>query len=174
MNGTMKILSELEALAKQLPEEAIRHCAGAIADHKRVFVHGAGRSGLMLRALAMRLAQMGKTVYVAGETITPAIGPGDLLVLASASGNTHSVCHYARIADAAGADLLVITASPQSTLAQLHAPEVLIPSPSKEDADSSQIMGSLFEQMLLILGDAIVQQLAPDAQQMRKRHANLE
>ena len=53
---------------------------------KRIIVCGTGRSGLMLKSFAMRLMQIGYISYVVGETITPAIKEGDLLIVASASG----------------------------------------------------------------------------------------
>ncbi|HID41529.1 MAG TPA: 6-phospho-3-hexuloisomerase, partial [Pyrodictium sp.] len=40
----------------------------------KVLVMGAGRSGLVGRAFAMRLMHLGFNVYVLGETITPSIG----------------------------------------------------------------------------------------------------
>lgn len=169
------ILQELMQVCAQLPEDAASKAAQVLEGHKRVFFYAAGRSGLMLRALAMRMAQMGKCVYVAGETVTPAIEAGDLLMLASASGNTQSVCRYARIARDVGADLFVISAAETSALAQIHAPDVLLPAPSKDQAGASgQVMGSLFEQSLLLFGDSVVMLLAKDTQGMRRMHANLE
>ena len=46
---------------------------------KRVYVAGAGRSGLIARAFAMRLMHLGMEAYVVGETITPAMHTGDIL-----------------------------------------------------------------------------------------------
>ena len=58
---------------------------------KRVYVAGAGRSGIIARAFALRLLHLGYDVYVVGETITPALKPGDMLVVFSGSGETHSI-----------------------------------------------------------------------------------
>ena len=176
MNSSMKqILAELQSVADALPESAVKACTEKINAHSRIFVYGAGRSGLMLRALAMRLMQMGKCVYVVGETVTPAIGEGDLLVLASASGNTHSVCHYAGTAKSCGANLLIITAAESSALTDIQAADMRFSVPDKDSAAAGgQVMGSLFEQTLLLFGDAVVQCLAADSQMMRKNHANLE
>ena len=44
---------------------------------------GAGRSALALKMVAMRLRHLGLDAYVAGETISPALGEGDLLLVAS-------------------------------------------------------------------------------------------
>ena len=168
------IQEELNGVFARLPETAVTETARAIQTHRRIFVSGAGRSGLMLRAFAMRLAQAGLEACVAGETTTPAIEAGDLLIVASASGQTPSTCRNAEIAQAAGADLWVISGKAQSPLAQLQTPQVLLLSPGKNDAPAAQVMGSLFEQALLLFGDCVVQALEADPAAMRQRHANLE
>jgi len=169
------ILQELSQAAKAIPTEAIQHCAEKIAAHARIFVYGAGRSGLMLKALAMRLMQLGKTVFVVGETITPSIQKGDLLIVASASGATHSVCHYAEAAVNMQADVLVITAQSDSALAKISKPDVIIPASTKHTlAASGQLMGSLFEQAVLLLSDAVTMALAQDREVLSRNHANLE
>ncbi len=169
---------DFEALSevfRRLPGDAAEKMAMAIRTHQRIFVYGAGRSGLMLKALAMRLAQAGRTVYVVGETVTPAIGEKDLLILASASGNTASVCRNAETAKKAGADLWIITASMQSELTGFSGADVCFRTPTKDDAENSgSIMGTLFEQALLLFCDQAVLSLAEDTVGMRRRHANLE
>ncbi len=169
------IIRELQDVFAQLPEETEERAAQSVLSHRRIFVCAAGRSGLMLKAFAMRLAQLGMTVYVAGETITPAIGRGDLLFLASASGTTYSVCHNAETARKAGADLFIITATPSSSLTAIQPVDVYLPCGSKDYQHSSaQFMGSLFEQALLIFCDGIVQHIPGSREEMRRRHANLE
>lgn len=169
------ILQELQQAMQAIPADAIRRCAEKIAAHERVFIYGAGRTGLMLKALAMRLMQLGKTVYVVGETITPSIQANDLLIVASASGTTHSVCHYAAAAKEMQADLLVITAEKESELAKISAPDVIIPAPTKHHlAASGQLMGSLFEQMVLLFSDAVTMALAEERETLSRNHANLE
>ncbi len=42
----------------------------------RIFVVGAGRSGLVLKTAALRLMHLGLTVQVVGETTAPAIRAG--------------------------------------------------------------------------------------------------
>ena len=170
-----RILDELTRLAAAVPEEIILRCAQKLSAHERIFLHGAGRSGLMLRALAMRLAQTGRSVYVAGDCTTPAIGEGDLLIVASASGTTHSVCRFAEIALACGAEVMVVTARADSPLTALAPADAVLPAPSKDEAGASiQPMGSLFEQGLLLFADAVVSRMEADAPGMRRRHANLE
>lgn len=170
-----RILCELTQCAQLVSADAVALAAQKISAHERIFVYGAGRSGLMLKALAMRLCQMGKTVYVVGETITPALEAQDLLLLASASGHTESVLRYARRARGLGAELLIITGSDASPLCEIAPADLLIPAASKrDDGASAQPMGSAFEQMLLLAGDALILHLAQDIPAMRARHANLE
>ncbi|MBQ2277062.1 MAG: SIS domain-containing protein [Clostridia bacterium] len=172
------MIYDFEALAevfRKLPEDAAERAASSIRTHRRVFVYGAGRSGLMLKALAMRLSQADRTVYVVGETVTPAITEGDLLILASASGNTASVCRYAETAKEAGADLLILTASQKSKLTEISGADVCFRTPTKDDAiNPVSLMGTLFEQALLLFCDRVILCLNDDFTGMRKRHANLE
>ncbi|TFG68016.1 MAG: iron dicitrate transport regulator FecR, partial [Methanomassiliicoccus sp.] len=42
----------------------------AIMESRRIFIYGVGRSGLIAKAFAIRLVQMGLEVYFVGETIT--------------------------------------------------------------------------------------------------------
>lgn len=46
----------LQNIFDSIPESAVDSLTKAIEDHKRIFVYGAGRSGLMMKAFAMRLA----------------------------------------------------------------------------------------------------------------------
>ena len=173
------MIYDFEPLAevfRTLPEDSVQRTADSVLAHPRIFVYGAGRSGLMLKAFAMRLAQAGRTVYAVGETVTPAIGRNDLLILASASGNTASVCRYAKTAMDAGADILTLTASPQSELTAIAGKaDVCFHTPTKEDGENPiSLMGTLFEQTLLLFCDQVILALREDAAEMRKRHANLE
>ena len=174
-SNLLQITRELNSVLEQLSPEDVRCAARCILAHERVFVGGAGRSGLMLKAFAMRLTQMGRTVYAAGESVTPAVEGEDLVILASASGSTGTVLRYAQTAKAAGADLFIVTAAPDSPLAAIHPADIVLPCGSKDrPSESVQVMGSLFEQALLLYCDAVVMALDPDPDVMRRRHANLE
>lgn len=164
---------ELNEIFSKVDDDAAVALAAAVNSHKRIFVYGAGRSGLMLRAFAMRLAQVGRVVYVVGETVTPAICEGDLLVLASASGSTASVIRYAEVATEVGADIYAITATEGSALCGIDCRRVFIDAPSKDNAKGS-IMGTLFEQSVLLFCDHVIAIIGADHAMMRAAHANLE
>lgn len=164
----------LERVFEKITRTAPVNMANVVKKYTRVFLYGAGRSGLMMKAFAMRLAQAGRTVYVIGETVTPAIMGNDLLIVASASGKTTSVLNYAKVAKENGAVVYSITADENSPIAALSDGFVCLPSPNKDSGQTTSIMGTLFEQSLLLFCDLVVSEMGDDIAQMRSRHANLE
>jgi 6-phospho-3-hexuloisomerase len=180
---------ELDALVDRVliesgPDTAA-NSLGAVADlitsADRVFVMGAGRSGLALRMTAMRLMHLGLDVHVVGEVTTPAITAGDVLLTASGSGTTGAVVRAAETASAAQARIAVITTAAASPLASLATAVVVVPAAEKRDrsgAASAQYAGSLFEQIVVLLGDALFHALwkrsGASADELWPRHANLE
>ena len=158
--------------------------SGLIAGTQRIFIAGAGRSGLVMRAFGIRLLHLGKTVHVVGEPTTPSIQAVDLLIIGSGSGQTSTLRVIAQKAHNLGARILLFTTASDSPLAEIADHRVVIPAPSLQDTEgehtlkSVQPMGTLFEQSLLIVCDSLVlrlmTQLDVSADQMRQRHANLE
>lgn len=149
-----------------------------------IFLAGAGRSGLAVRAFAMRLMHLGKRAHVVGEVTAPAIARGDLLVAGSGSGATPSLEAVARKASEVGASVLLVTLALESPIGRLADHTVRIPAPSPKAPEaaatmpSCQPMGSLFEQCLWLLGDIAILELmersGTTAEAMFTRHANLE
>lgn len=173
-----------ETLDHVVRDEPLRltRVADLVADSPRVFVLGAGRSGLALRMCAMRLMHLGLSVHVVGDVTTPAVGSGDLLLVASGSGSTGGIVRAATAAAAAGARIAAITTDPESPLAALPGgATIIVPAAGKLDrsgAVSFQYAGSLFEQSVLLVGDALFHGLwrrsRQDAETLWARHANLE
>lgn len=178
----MTIMQELERTLQAVRSDEIAMLARQVTNARRIFVAGAGRSGLMMRAFAMRLMHMGFSAYVVGETVTPGIAEGDLLVIGSGSGETKTLAAMAAKAKSIGAAVAAVTIVPESTIGKLAAVSVIIPAATKDSAtgaaSSVQPMGSLFEQALLLLLDALVLQLmeseALQGAAMFTNHANLE
>jgi 6-phospho-3-hexuloisomerase len=147
----------------------------------RIFVTGAGRSGLVLKMAAMRLMHLGLTVHVVGEITAPAIRSGDLLLAASGSGTTAGVVKAAETAAAQGARIAAYTTNAGSPLAKAASAVVIIPAAQKTDHGSGlsrQYSGSLFEQVLFATTEAVFQSLwdedAATPEELWQRHANLE
>lgn len=167
----------MRGVLSRVDEEKTEKFIEMILEAKRIFLIGQGRSGLVGRCFAIRLMQMGFSVYVVGETITPAIGKDDLLIVCSASGEKYLLLEFSSLAREKGAVVCVLTARRDSLLSRLGGLLIKIPVFSKKFT-SSQPLGSLFEQSLLFYLEGVVLSLMkriniPEAE-MRKRHANLE
>jgi len=158
---------------------------------RRMLVLGAGRSGLIGRAFAMRLMHLGFNVYVIGETITPSVGKGDLIIALSGSGSTKLVTTAAEIGKTVGARIIAITSYPDSDLARLADHVVTIRGRTKvadeKDYFLRQLMGehepmaplgTVFEISLMTFLDGIVvelmRRLGLTESELRKRHATIE
>lgn len=175
------VTDEISDTAAKIDEQQMARLADHLVQANRVFVAGAGRSGLSLRMAAMRLMHLGMTVHIAGDTTTPAISSGDLLLVASGSGTTSGVVKAAETAEKVGAQIAAFTTNPDSPLAGLADALVTIPAAQKTDHGTSvsrQYAGSLFEQVLFLATEALFQSLWENtdepAEKLWPRHANLE
>ena len=177
------ILKELSDNARLVSTDELERFTDLILSSRRVFVAGVGRSGFMARAFANRLMHLGLSAYFVGETITPAIQLGDLLVIGSGSGETGSLVVMARKARSLGARLATLTVHPEASVGGMADAVVRIPgvSPKSDLADtvtSIQPMGNAFEQMSLLVYDAAVMilmdKLGRTSEEMFRLHANLE
>ena len=164
-----------------LNPHSLERAVGELHRADSIFVLGAGRSGLALRMTAMRLMQLGLTVHVVGEVTTPAIGHGDVLLVASGSGTTEAIVRSARTAIDVGAIVITLTTATKSPLANLSSVLVEVPAAEKLDraaTKSVQYAGSLFEQAVVTIGDAFFHSLwlksGQSADELWPRHANLE
>jgi 6-phospho-3-hexuloisomerase len=147
----------------------------SIIGSRRIFIYGVGRSGLIAKAFAIRLVQMGLEVYFVGETITPIVEEGHLVIIVSYTGETMSAIQTANIVRRVGAKVITITANVHSKLANASNQVVVIDPPKDEDKKRLAPLGTLFEGAALIYLDGIVAQLMEKLGQsegsMRKRHA---
>lgn len=175
------ILDENQKLAGQIEFGQIADLIPFIQNAERIFITGAGRTGLALKAAAMRLMHLGFTVFVVGETTTPAIRKNDLLIAGSGSGTTSSIVKAAEKAVSAGAEVVSISTTTDSPLGKLSSHVAILPAAQKQDhggSISKQYAGSLFEQSVLLVTDALIQTLwkldGTPAEELWKRHANLE
>jgi 6-phospho-3-hexuloisomerase len=139
------------------------------------FVYGAGRSGIIGRAFAMRLVQTGVTAYVIGESVTPIVRRGDAVFILSNRGESYSSIQTANIVRREGADLVVVTARAPSKLA--HAATLLLALDFPDEPGRSDLapLGTLFESASLRLTDALIAEImrvrGESEETMRRRHA---
>lgn len=191
--ATDEIMKGIKDALASLDEKEVEKMLGILQKsmNKRVLVIGAGRSGLVGRAFAMRLMHLGYNVYVVGETITPALEKGDLLFAISGSGTTTFVVAAARIAKKVGAKIIGLTSYPESPFGKLADHIVVMKGRTKlaerKDYFSRQILGvheplaplgTLFEDSTMIFLDGLITELMyrlkKTEKDLSKKHATIE
>jgi 6-phospho-3-hexuloisomerase len=180
----------LDSVDPKQVEDFMNTLTSAYRDQRTIGVVGAGRSGLVAKAFAMRLMHLGFNVFVIGETITPAIGKGDVLLAVSGSGDTALTVSSAQVARDVEARVMSITSFPNSSLARLSDTVLVVPGRIQrvetDDYFSRQLLGiheplaplgTLFELSTSILMDSIVVELMKalkiDEKDMRNRHSTI-
>jgi len=160
-------------------------------ERSKVLVVGAGRSGLVGKAFAMRLMHLGFDVYVLGETITPHVGDNDIVLVISGSGTTSGPLNAANMAKKLNAKVIAITSKECSPLAKTADLVVDIPGRqdiAKEDEYTSRQlkgqheslapMGTMFEETCMIFLDSIIAELMNrmglSEESLLERHATIE
>ncbi|MET4583433.1 6-phospho-3-hexuloisomerase [Conyzicola nivalis] len=173
--------AEITATLGAVADSQLDRAAEELLRARRVFLLGAGRSGLALQMTAMRLMHLGLTAHVVCDATAPAIESGDLLLVASGSGTTPGIVHAAQTASEVGASVVAITADAASALALASTVAVVVPAARKLDRDSAastQYAGSLFEQSVVVVGDALFHAMwkasGLSADDLWPRHSNLE
>jgi 6-phospho-3-hexuloisomerase len=185
--------SKIKKIADSLSDEEITRFLDEILKAKRIYGMGAGRSGLVAKAFAMRLMHLGFQAYVVGETITPAMKPGDLMVVFSGSGKTKTVADIAETAKDIGGRLALISSDKSSRIAQISDSVVIIESQRdavKDDTAEFEIrqmmgehksfapLGTIFETASMVFADAIISRLMEitrmEEKDLKTRHANIE
>ncbi|WLR61427.1 6-phospho-3-hexuloisomerase [Guptibacillus hwajinpoensis] len=177
------VVNEVNQVLSEVNEDQAKQLSTHIEEAKRIFVTGEGRSGLVGKAFAMRLMHGGYEVYVTGETVTPNIETGDLLIAISGSGSTQSICFYAEKAKEIGACISAVTTNDSSKLAGISDHVLVVPAATKkrlpEEPSTIQPLGNQFDQSLHLLLDAIIiytinQSKQTDNERMTSKHANME
>jgi len=182
------ILEKIKKVTDKISAEEFDRFINLVIKAPRIYIIGAGRSGLVAKAFGMRLVHLKKKVFIVGETITPAMRKGDVLIAVSGSGKTTWVIEVAKASKSLGGKVAAITWDPKSELANLADSIVLI----KSEAIPREIkgyttrelmglplppLGSLFEISTLIFFEACVlelmNRLGIAEEEMRKIHANL-
>ncbi|MBU4202261.1 MAG: 6-phospho-3-hexuloisomerase [Candidatus Altiarchaeales archaeon] len=187
----LEVVKHVEEIVEGLNEKQIAAMIEAIESADRIFMMGAGRSGMASRAFAMRLVQLGLTAYVIGESVTPAMTDKDLLIAVSGSGETKSIVSAAKIAKGVGSKVLAVTSYPRSRLGRIADMRVAIKGRTKIDVEKDHLkhqiigthstltpLGTLFEDTVMIFFDGIIAKLMSDLEkdehEMKSRHATLE
>ena len=176
------ILAELESILTRVQADEVDGLVEAILASRVVVVAGAGRVGMAARGFAMRLGHLGRAAYALGDATVPSIGAGDLLLVASGSGETQTIYDVAAVAKRSGAQLALVTGRRDSRMGGMADVLVELPAPSKVveagGTASVQPLTTLNEQALQIFFDAVVLELMDrtneSSESMWRRHSVLE
>jgi 6-phospho-3-hexuloisomerase len=180
-DATRAVVGEVDRVRAGVQAAAWVRAGALLLKAPKVFTVGTGRSGLALQMAAMRFMHLGLPTHVVGEVTAPAIGERDVLVAASGSGTTGRVVRAAQTARDQGADVIALTTAADSPLAKIATEVLIVPAADKQDFDgtaSVQYAGSLFEQSVLLITDALFHTLwktgGSQARELWRLHANLE
>jgi len=188
----LRTVDVIRSVVSKIPSETLGDFTNLIASLPRVYLIGAGRSGLVAKAFAMRLVHLGVKTFVVGETVTPAIREGDGFIAVSGSGRTTTVVDVTRLAKSRGSRVLGVTADRESPLAELADFVLWVPSSlpqipgGLEAFECREVagtpmrfpLGSLFEVATLVVFETCVallmEKLGVSEAQMKAVHSNLE
>jgi 6-phospho-3-hexuloisomerase len=176
------ILGEIAKVLDQVNQSEVDQLISEISKAGKIVVCGAGRVGYAVRGFGMRLGHMGFNAYALGDTTVPSIAEGDLLIVASGSGETQTIFDLVSIAKKNQARIAAVTGNPDSRIGKLADAVVKVTAPSKtkavEGIVSIQPMTTLNEQCLGLFFDAVVllimEKINESHDTMWARHSNLE
>lgn len=176
------VLGEIESAIQSVDQNALEMLVKDIQGAEDVFLIGVGRVMMSLEAICKRLTHLGISAHCVGDITEPALKKNDLLIVGSGSGESIIPVAIAKKAKEFGAKIVHIGSNPNGCISQYSDYMVRIPVQTRlylpDEVKSQQIMTSLFEQSLLILGDIIAQIIADDKKldfkELWRYHANLE
>jgi 6-phospho 3-hexuloisomerase len=174
------IQDKVNKIVDKVSQKDIKRIKDLFFNSNNIFVYGAGRSGLVAKAFAIRLVHLGFQTFVIGESITKPVQKGDLVVIVSGSGETIPAVMTAEISHNLGANVVSITAKKKSEIAKFADVTLFISINYDDDNERKQFapLGTLFEASVWIILDAIIADILDSKNEtediMRKRHATLE
>lgn len=185
------IYEAIENLDPSQIESMVESLITVRKSNRKLLVVGAGRSGLVGKAFAMRLMHLGFNVYVLGETITPSVGEEDLVLIISGSGSTTLPVTVANMSKKLGAKVLAITSHGDSPIGKtadliitIRGREIF----AREDEYSTRQlmgeheslapMGTMFEDSCMVFLDSVIAELMSrlkiTEEFMKTKHATIE
>ncbi len=176
------ILNEISTVLSKVNDNEVDLMIDQILKANKIVVCGAGRVGMAIRGFGMRLGHFGYNAFTLGDSTVPSIAEGDLLIVASGSGETQTVFDLVSIASKNKCNIVAVTGNVESRIAKLANVVVKITAPSKtkavENFVSVQPMTTLNEQCLGIFFDAVCLKIMDKTGEthdtMWARHSNLE
>lgn len=159
-----RYLIELGIVFDALDDGPIEELANLVAQRQKLFVGGIGRTGLLLKAFAMRLNLLGIPTYALLEASAPTIKSQDLVLIGSGSGTTETTLAMAKESLRRSGELTAITGNVLSPLGQIAQRRIsippILPANLLADCDVESPVQAAFEQALGLVLDAMATQIA--------------
>lgn len=174
------VMHEINTVMQMVDVKQLTQAEAIVQKDKRIFVLGAGRSGLMAKSFAMRLMHLGYTVFVIGETITPSVQAGDVLISVSGSGKTSSVLELTEKVKKDNGKIIAVTSNRESPLGRLGDVTIVVPGATKsgDGVKSIQLLSTLFDQSVHITLDILCLMLSRrdhvSNDEAKAKHSNME
>lgn len=186
-----EMVDNIQDVSAEIDSESVTKMLDMLIDAKNVFIIGLGRSGLVARAFAMRLMHLGISVFVVGETITPAINEDDCLLAISGSGETSFIISTATTSKNRNAKIIAVTSYDDSTLGKLSDLIIHVKGRTKIDSEKDYIkrqingrhqplapLGTMFEITTLVFLEGVIAEMmnkmGKTEDDLKARHTVLE
>lgn len=139
--------------AAQLDPEALDAAARAVCDSRQLHIAGIWASGLVAQDLQQKLARIGRSCHAhvdSQSALASAVllGPGDVFLAVSHSGESRDILEPLRRAAAVGATTVVLTNHPKSTAAR--AADLVLASAGRETTFRPGAMASRISQLVVV------------------------
>ncbi len=158
-----KLLNDVtDSLGRTDPRSFLKFVQ-ALSKRRTILVAGEGRSAAAGRAFAHALADLGRDVHVLGESTTPGIKLGDMLIVLTENGSSPLMAQRVTTARGLAASVTVITAEGHSKLLRDADPGIVLPPPARTPFTTESAPGArslVFCEALMLYLDAAVQALA--------------
>ncbi len=181
---TTQIAEEHRRVFELLDMEELKRAIEAIEAAPNIFVYAAGREGISLRAFAMRLAHLGKTVHWVMDDTAIGIRPGDLYITSEGHGAVGSFTYYLEKVKAAGGKIMTFHGNPDGAhIKEFSDYPVFVRATAyltnrTDTVPTVQMMGNQYEQHLYMLCDVIIMLVTRDLgltyDDLEARHRNVE
>lgn len=177
------ILQELQQSLMCVDEQELDGLVQALlVPNRRVLCVAVGRVMLSMKAWVKRMKHLGIDINYVGSETEQAVHPGDLLLVASGSGESLFPVGIAQKAKSLGVEIAYIGCTPGSSADTLADMRVILQGKTKNSGQdgfqSVQPMSTLFEQELFLLGDVVALEIMErnglKEADVKARHANLE
>ena len=174
-----EILTHLEGYLKIVDESKIIQCAEILLEANKIFIYGAGRSGMVGKMCAQRLMHLGFSSYFLSETITPRFTSNDCLIVISGSGETLTPISISKGAKDIGGKIIALTANPHSTIGKSADLAIIVKGQTKDAKQEALApFTSLFDITALVVLDAmtrvIMNRIGKTEDDIHQTHASLE